>query len=650
METLLEGGNIFKDASGKSLTRRIDQQEIPGTVAWLEQITGLSLPRSDNDHEENTWLGSTGKNPTSGDLDLRVNQNVTSKEELVATLSQWVTEQGKDPAKFLKKAGISVHFFTPINGRSKNGWVQTDFMFTKNPQWTSWAMSNDPKSSYKGETRAIMINSLGKAMGYKINQNSGMHSRSTNELVTDDPTRVAKTLLNPSATMADMYSVEAMLSALKNDPKKEAKIADFRDYMEKAGTPLQEPVAENTELNFLSRLRDRIVNQGMMPLVETERNNVVLITEAEAAGVGGRAKGIEHLEDLVFRQGTKGIQTALDIVAHAAESPGKTTTVKWDGMPAVIFGRKPATGEFVLTDGSGFDAKGYDGLATSPKMMAQIQNTRKGDRTELIQTYADLFPKLDSALPTGFRGYVKGDLLYYPSKPWVEKSGNYVFKPNTVLYKIPAKSALGQRIGASDTGIAMHTMYADVGAARQPLSRVGFNQVPGLLLIDPSTSVPKTIELDPVLIKQLKDIIRVSGRDIDVLFNPAELRAHQITDLARLCVDFINTKVGNTLNGGSLMAEFGTWLQAKVSPRKFANIVEYLRSPTSNTSALAAAFTAFIILHDLKTDILQQLDLQHPGQEGWVMATPAGYAKAVGRFTPGAFASQNRIRNNPEQA
>jgi len=182
------------------------------------------------------------------------------------------------------------------------------------------------------------------------------------------------------------------------------------------------------------------------------------------------------------------------------------------------------------------------------------------------------------------------------------------------------------------------------------LSRVGFNQVPGLLLIDPSTSVPKTIELDPVLIKQLKDIIRGSGRDIDVLFNPAELRAHQITDLARLCVDFINTKVGNTLNGGSLMAEFGTWLQTKVSPRKFANIVEYLRSPTSNTSALAAAFTAFIILHDLKTDILKQLDLQHPGQEGWVMATPAGYAKAVGRFAPGAFASQNRIRNNPEQA
>jgi hypothetical protein len=70
----------------------------------------------------------------------------------------------------------------------------------------------------------------------------------------------------------------------------------------------------------------------------------------------------------------------------------------------VYFGRKPDTGEFVLTDGAGFEAKGYDGLATSPKMMAQIQNTRSGERSGLIQTYATLWPMLEAALPTNFRG------------------------------------------------------------------------------------------------------------------------------------------------------------------------------------------------------------------------------------------------------
>jgi hypothetical protein len=170
-------------------------------------------------------------------------------------------------------------------------------------------------------------------------------------------------------------------------------------------------------------------------------------------------------------------------VAAAADAPAKTTTVKWDGKPAVIFGRKPETGEFVLTDGSGFEAKGYDGLATSPRMMADIQRTRSGARDELIQLYATLWPKLEAALPTNFRGYVKGDLLYMSTPPL--EAGNYVFKPNTEQYRIPAKTSLGQRIGASDTGIAMHSMYADAGDARQPLRGVRFNEVPGLLLIEP---------------------------------------------------------------------------------------------------------------------------------------------------------------------
>jgi hypothetical protein len=43
-----------------------------------------------------------------------------------------------------------------------------------------------------------------------------------------------------------------------------------------------------------------------------------------------------------------------------------------------------------------------------------------------------------------------------------------------------------------------------------------------------------------------------------------------------------------------------------------------------------------------------QADAQFPGQEGWVIATPDGYAKLVGRFEPEAFAALNRIRNNPQ--
>ena len=347
----------------------------------------------------------------------------------------------------------------------------------------------------------------------------------------------------------------------------------------------------------------------------------------------------------MFRKGSRGVDEALAIIQHATEAPQKTTSVKWDGKPAVIFGRKPETGEFVLTDGSGFDAKGYDGLATSPRMMADIQRTRSGARDELIQLYATLWPKLEAALPTNFRGYVKGDLLYMATPPL--EAGNYVFKPNTVQYRIPAKTALGRRIGASDTGIAMHSMYADAGDARQPLSGVRFNEVPGLLLIEPIGG--KEIVPDANLIKQIKSVANsADGRAIATLFNPAELRAQQITDLAKLCVDYINFRIKQPdPSFDNLLGGFGDWLQTKVTPKKFANIVEYLNSPASNAGALSAAFTLFMLLHDLKIDILRQLDLKDPGHEGWVMATPAGYAKAVNRFD---FTARNAAQNNPQQA
>jgi hypothetical protein len=277
-------------------------------------------------------------------------------------------------------------------------------------------------------------------------------------------------------------------------------------------------------------------------------------------------------------------------------------------------------------------------------MMAQIQSQRSGDRTELINLYATLFPVLEASLPSNFRGYVKGDLLYMDTPP--VEAGNYVFRPNTVTYKIPVKSSLGQRIGNSTIGVAVHSMYGDQGEPRQPLKGVRFNDVPGLMLERPAT--PSTLVADANVVKTLKSLVRQHGAKIDLLFNPAELRAMQITDLFKLAVDFINTKVGTPLEpANQLVVEFGEWLKTRVTPRKFNNIVEYLKSPATNLEALGAAFYAFELLHALKVDLLRQADVEHPGQEGWVMATPAGYAKAVSRFDPQAFAAVNRAQNNP---
>ena len=618
---LKEGGNVFKDMKGQILTQRINQTDVAPTLAWLDMmLPGLDL--------QNNTLGSTGKKPTSGDLDLAVDAGQVSKEQLANRLTQWATSHGLKPDEYVKKSGISVHFKTPIGGNPNSGYVQTDFMFLTNVPFSKFILSAPGDSNYGGSDRNVLLNSIAKSMGYKLNQNSGIADRATNAIISDDPDKIAKLLLNKQSTRDDLHSVETIVAALERDPKRDAKLKDAREHFAKKGVPFMEsdePVyKEYTEVDFLARLRDRIVNQGMSVIVE-----------------GAKDARIEHLEDLVFERGTRGIREAVEIMRHAAENTRGTTTVKWDGKPAIMFGRKP-DGTFVLTDKSGFGAKGYDGLATSPEHIQRMMAMRKGDRTELVAIYQKLFPLLRAATPENMRGYIQGDLLYTTAPP--EVSGAYVFKPNFVEYKIPANSKLGQRIGNSEVGVAIHTRFKDPESAPEAIKQVTLEPVPGLLMIEPSVKDIQNVELNAKLVKQLSQIISTYGKAIDGLFNPSDLRAAGITDLPKLCKRYINSRI--TSNYDNLLNGFGDWLQSNVTPRKFNNIAEYLQSPRSNMDGITAAFSAFLLLHDIKTDMLRQLDLQQPGQEGWVLATPAGRAKLVNRF---GFSAGNRALNNPDQ-
>jgi hypothetical protein len=475
------------------------------------------------------------------------------------------------------------------------------------------------------------MNSIAKSMGYKLNQIAGIADRNTNKIITDDPDAVAKMLLNKTATRQDLASVESILQALSTDPQREQKLADFREHMKREGLPFLEstdlyrPV---TDVNFLAKLRDRIVNQGMRPLIEQT------LVEAEAR--------IPHIEDLVFDRGTRGIREAMNIMRDASADTRKHTTVKWDGKPAIIWGRDE-NGKFVLTDKSGFGAKGYAGRATSMQQLAGIMRQRGGERGELIGIYERLWPMLEAATPANFRGYVQGDLLYSETPP--EVSGNYEFKPNFVEYRIPADSRLGQEIGKSQVGIAIHTRYKDAGAAPEPIHHTNFKKVPGLLLIEPTVKDIKNVAPNNKLVQQLRAVVAQHGSDIDGLFNPSELRAAQLSDLPALCKKYVNSRI--TTDYENLLSDFGAWLQKNVTPRKYNNIVEYLQSPRSNMDGITAAFSAFLLLHEIKMDMLQQLDRQEPGHEGWVLATPAGRAKLVNRF---GFSAGNRILNNPNLA
>lgn len=225
---LFEGGNVFKDTKGQPLTTRIARDNVVPTVQWLEQLTGLNLV--DN------MLGSTGRADTSGDLDLGVDSTKISKEVLI----QQLLKRGI-PQTDIRKSGDAVHVKTPILGDSSNGYVQTDFMFTENPTWQSFALTGGaPGSQYKGLHRHILLSSVAKAQNMKWSPKFGLVNRDNNEIISQDPDEIATMLLGQGHKAKDLSTVEAVIKAIKDRPDFERLVADAKEAFGKENLILPE--------------------------------------------------------------------------------------------------------------------------------------------------------------------------------------------------------------------------------------------------------------------------------------------------------------------------------------------------------------------------------------------------------------------------
>ena len=220
---LLEGGNVFKDSQGQSLTVRISRENVVPTVQWLEQLTGLNLV--DN------MLGSTGRKETSGDLDLGIDAGKISKEVLI----QQLLKKGIK-AEDIRKSGDSVHLKTPILGDAVNGYVQTDFMFG-DPEFQKFAL-NVGDSDFKGVHRAILLASIAKAQGLKWSYKNGLVDRDTNEIISKNPAEIAQRLIG--GTAADLSSVETIVKKIKVRADYEELVKDAREAFSKENLTLPE--------------------------------------------------------------------------------------------------------------------------------------------------------------------------------------------------------------------------------------------------------------------------------------------------------------------------------------------------------------------------------------------------------------------------
>ena len=77
-----------------------------------------------------------------------------------------------------------------------------------------------------------------------------------------------------------------------------------------------------------------------------------VLSEIILENKAGKNVHLEHLEDNIFNKGFQGAKEAIDylyslheMLEGNAKAPISMTT-KWDGAPAIVAGRDPATGKF----------------------------------------------------------------------------------------------------------------------------------------------------------------------------------------------------------------------------------------------------------------------------------------------------------------
>ncbi len=336
-------------------------------------------------------------------------------------------------------------------------------------------------------------------------------------------------------------------------------------------------------------------------------------------------RDFQHAEDLVIVDGSKGALRALDQLESMASSV-EDVTIKWDGSPAVYFGRDQ-DGAFVLTDKSGFTAKGYDGKVKNKEALSQMLLSRGKEapddsRKAFAGAMASIWDLFEKSVDPGFRGFVFGDMLYF-KQPQRNQDNEFEFTPNTVTYDIPAESDLGIRIAKSQAGIVVHH-FQNLDGEKTPIKGPlkGINS--GDVLIVGPTTVTKTPDVNNEEIESVRKYVTQNSGAIDTLLDDAKLASMKMTDFKNTLYKFVNQQV-KTRDLTNLDSKFDQWLESSgISGPKKTKIQEFRKN---QSRAFVAVFSTLEQIMNIKDSIIDQLDAsspvkasinKQPGGEGYV--------------------------------
>ena len=376
----------------------------------------------------------------------------------------------------------------------------------------------------------------------------------------------------------------------------------------------------------------------------------------------GRNTHLEHLEDEIINNGTKGAKTSIEFLKSIKKmlqggKGGSTVSVKWDGAPAVFCGINPENGKFFVGTKSIFNA--------TPKINytnADIKRNHGGALADKLKVALQYLPKL------GIKGVLQGDLLFTSGDKKtavVDGKKSITFTPNTITYAVPVVSSgfLGfganiyKEINNAKIGIVFHTSYS--GKTMAGLSASFGASVKGL-------KKNKNVFFDDANYKQSEDprFSSTEEKAFDNIIRMAEGSAYK----AGAFIDKIKKDKGPLSLGIQLKTFFNTYIRqgtkiegtkrlannfevyfrdrlkkeidskkTQATKQKYEEILEVgMKILRPNREGLYFAIATYITMQSAKAVLLRKLNtIQSIGsflrtKNGYKVTSPEGYVAIKG--------------------
>ena len=343
-----------------------------------------------------------------------------------------------------------------------------------------------------------------------------------------------------------------------------------------------------------------------------------------------------HLEDLVFTE-PKGVFRAIQILKDISQD-ASDVAIKWDGNPTVYWGREE-DGTFRMVGKNNWGRE--EGKSSSPEELKQfIMSRGKGEdwREKFANDMASLWPIFESATPADFRGYVYGDILFHPGKPYAGADGHIEFTPNQTTYSVKGNSAVGRAIAKAKVAVAVHKKldyFGDKGGADfTDIKTFAIN--PELVVFAQTyTSHQPAVNADNlnIITKEANN----AANSIDKLLTPQA----GLSDLRNLIYTFVNQQSRAKALDAIDADTFFTWLKTKATESKWQKAADL---SNSIPGAMGSMFVLVKELMKAKNEVIAELDQAEgditahtagtPGGEGYIKTKDSVKLVPRDRWTP----------------